>query len=209
MTDKRRPLIARDPPTADELDEVDRLSVMVGTELHTARQLAERWRNAGIVSGAVVLAGGLIAGPGALDGIARLPRLFILSLLVVASIAGIVSVATAIRASLGWPKLIDNSSPLALKRWEYKEATFALSLIRCSMVTTLIVAVAALAAVGLAFGTERSSGYVIVTSVKGSTICATSVVFGNGGQTAIAEVNGSHLVLRTKDIGSLSRSPTC
>ena len=207
MTDQRRPLLAREPPTAEELEEADRIVAMAGTELKTARIFAERWRNAGIVSGAVVLAAGLIAGPDALDGVTASTRTVVVFLFCAASFVGIISVATSIRASLGWPKLIDNSSPLAFKKWEYKEATLVLSLLRWSMISSVVVALTMLVAVAIVFGAERTSGFILVTNDRGKTLCATSIEFD--GTALRAEVNGAWIALKAEEIGSYTRSSAC
>jgi hypothetical protein len=61
--------------------------------------------------------------------------------------------------------------------------------------------------VGVALTAERVSGYFVVTTDQGDTLCATSINFGD--RYATVEINGTPVRVLMGELGSVARTSSC
>ena len=183
MAETPRPLIARDPPTADEIREAEQLIELDRVALPSIRTFAERWRNAGIVSAALGVGTAFVTAPASIAGLSTGWKLACLLELSVGFAAAVVSISLAVRASFGWPKVIQVLTPLSLQNWEHTEANKSKNYVRLSMIFALVVAVCLGAALITSLAAPRDQ--VSVTLDNGRTLCGSSIVISGGQQTLL------------------------
>lgn len=165
-------------PTPEQSRESRKLLDSSVAQLGAVRTTAENWRNAGLVGSGIALGGAVLAGPATIAALGQESRAVTLILLASGLFIAILAITFSIRASIGWPRWLQASDPLARKKWEWGETRLVVALLKWSMALTVISVALVASAIGVALTTYPAadgSGAVLVVDRSGSAYCANAI----------------------------------
>lgn len=178
-------------PTPEQSKESRKLLDSSVAQLGAVRATAENWRNAGLVGSGIALGGAVLAGPATIAALPPTSRITTLILLAGGLIIAILAITFSIRASIGWPRWLQASDPLARRKWEWDETRLVIVLLKWSMALTVVSVVLVASAIGVALTTYPASnkpGQVLLVDQSGDSYCANAL-----------ERNGRKIIIVTDD----------
>lgn len=129
-------------PTGSEILHRRRVNALAADQITRVRRVAEQWRNGAAVA---TLAGGAIAaftGPEIVGEATDAQRIQGGIALALALVLAVIAVGLSMRASFGWPTVVDLSTPEALAEWERVEVARSIRSLTASIWLTLLSVVA-------------------------------------------------------------------
>jgi hypothetical protein len=206
VSDPRASISPLPAPTALELQQSRRLKRLAAMSFQTIRASAERWRNAGLISGALTLAGTVIGGSDLVAGLTNSTRVVVVSIIGLAFLCGVVAVVLAIRASLGWPSYTAADTPAALQQWEVKETAIAVRCLQCSMWLSAATAVIVAVAVGVALTYGGRPQFV---SLETAQLVICGQITSSADAEYVVNAGGVEVTVQIADVTRVSAASAC
>jgi hypothetical protein len=125
-------------PTGTEILHKRKVNELAANQITRIRRVAEQWRNGAALA---TLAGAAISaftGPDVVGAASDLQRIQGGCALAVALVLAVVAIGLSMRASFGWPKVVDLRTPEALAEWERKEIHGSIKALTASIWLTLL-----------------------------------------------------------------------
>ncbi len=198
-----RPLPA---PTKTEVLQSRRLKQQSAMSLQSVRSSAERWRNAGLVSGALAIAGTIVGGSELLVNLPSAARGIVIAIAGLAFAAGFAAIGLAIRASIGWPRFVAADSPAALERWERNETSTVVRCLQWSMWLTATAAILGVSGVGVSATLSAVPTYLSISTDR-ITVCG--ILESSTDETYVLDVGNALVEVRIVDIEQMSTATKC